>query len=569
MVKEGRTGLPVVKKIAAKMLLPMRFHTKILPRMDLIIINADVRTMAPARGAAPTALAVKGNRIAQVGQTRDIQPLATSKTRVIDAKGRLVLPGFNDAHVHFLDGGFSLSNVNLRDAATVEEFVRRIKAHADTLPAGQWIVGGEWDHENWPGAPLPRKDMIDAVTPNHPVLVSRTDGHMALANSLALKMAGVTKQTADVPGGFIVRDAKTGEPTGLLKDAAMQAVFAVMPETSQDEKLRAARLATNFAASLGVTSAHDVLAGDAVHTYRALAERGELKTRLYCLYPIARWQEAVKVHSRPNPTPHLVRTGAVKGFSDGSLGSATSWMFEPFLDDPKNCGLPGDQMFPEGAMLERVLGSDKAGLQVAMHAIGDRANFEILNMAAQVAQTNGPRDRRFRIEHAQHLRCSEIPRFGAERVIASVQSYHAADDGRWCEPRLGPARLKGTYAFRSLLDTGAILALGTDWVVAPLDPMLTLDAAVNRRTLDGKNPGGWIPEQKITVEEAVRAYTVGSAFAEFAENDKGTIAPGKLADIIMLDNNIFKEKPEDVGQARVVLTVFDGKAVWSAKGAVD
>jgi predicted amidohydrolase YtcJ len=281
------------------------------------------------------------------------------------------------------------------------------------------------------------------------------------------------------------------------------------------------------------------------------------------MYPIARWQEVPNL----NPNLNLVRTGAVKGFSDGSLGSATAWFFEPYLDDPKNCGLPGDQMFPEGTMLQRVLASDKAGLQVAMHVIGDRANLEILDMFARVAEANGPRDRRFRIEHAQHLRPCDILRFGRQQVIASVQPYHAIDDGRWCEARLGPERTKGTYAFRSLLDTGAILALGTDWVVAPLDPMLTIAAAVNRRTLDSKHPDGWLPEQKISVAEAVRAYTVCSAIAEFSERDKGTVTAGKLADLVLLDNNIFVIKPEEIQNARVILTVFDGRVVWPADGA--
>lgn len=544
--------------------------------MDLLIINAEVRTLEDGAGGAkpfPTAVAIKGNRIFRVGQTKEILPCATKETRVIDAGGKLLLPGFNDAHVHFLEGGFSLANVNLRSAFTVEEFVRRIGVHAASLPAGKWITGGEWDHENWPGAPLPHRKMIDAVTPNNPVLVSRTDGHMALANTVALKLAGVNRDSQDVPGGFIMRDSATGEPTGVLKDAAMDAVWRVMPKTGPEEKRAAARLATEYAARLGVTSVQDVLAGDDVAIYRSLASQGELKTRIYAMYPIARWQEVPRAVADPGLEPNLnsslVRTGAVKGFSDGSLGSDTAWFFEPYLNDPKNCGLPADQMFPDGAMLQRVLASDRAGLQVALHAIGDRANHEILDLFARVAEANGPRDRRFRIEHAQHLHPADIPRFGRQQVIASVQPYHAIDDGRWCEARLGPQRTKNTYAFRSLLNAGATLALGTDWPVAPLDPLLSVDAAVNRRTLDGKNPDGWVPEQKISVEEAVRAYTAGSAFAEFSEREKGTITAGKLADLLLLDTNIFECDPEGIQNARVVLTVCDGRVVWTAEGAND
>jgi len=391
--------------------------------MDLIITNADIRTMeAVPRATQPslTAVAVKGNRIVQVGPTRDILPSASRKSCVIDAKGKLLLPGFNDAHVHFLDGGFSLSNVNLRDALTVEEFVRRIRLHAATLPAGKWITGGEWDHQNWPGAPLPNRHIIDAVTPDNPVMVSRTDGHIAVANSMALKLAGINRESRDVPGGFIARDPSTGEPTGVLKDAAMDAVWQVIPKTGPDEKRAAARLATECAARLGVTSVQDVLAGDDVAIYRSLAERGELKTRVYGMYPIARWLEISNLKPDPNPNITLVRTGAVKGFADGSLGAATAWFFEPYLDDAKNRGLPGDQMFPEGTMLQRVLASDKAGLQVALHAIGDRANREILDLFATVAEANGRRDRRFRIEHAQHLRPAEMARFGRQQVVASV-----------------------------------------------------------------------------------------------------------------------------------------------------
>ena len=516
-------------------------------------------TGAPPRASA---VAVRENRISHVGRTADIRALAGRHTRVIDAEGRLLLPGFNDAHVHFLDGGFSLAGLELRDAASPEEFIRRVAEFARGQRAGQWITGGGWDHEQWPGAPLPTRKMIDAVTPRNPVFLSRTDGHCALANSLALRLAGVTRETADAPGGLIVREPAGGEPTGLLKDAAMNAVWSVLPKPDRAAKMDAAKRATDYAARLGVTSAQDVLAGNDLEIYRALAERGELKTRVYGMYPIARWAEAASKPERPQSCAGLVRGGGVKGFSDGSLGSATAWFFEPCLDDPQNCGLPCEQMFPEGAMLRRALDADRAGLQVAIHAIGDRANFEILNLFQTVTAQNGARDRRCRIEHAQHLQAGDIPRFGQQGVIASVQPYHAADDGRWCEARLGPERLKGTYAFRSLLDTGAALALGTDWTVAPLNPMLTLAAAVTRRTLDGRHPGGWLPEQKITLEEALRAYTAGSAWAEFAERDKGSLAPGKLADLVMMDRNLFDIAPEEIQGARVVLTMMDGRIVW-------
>lgn len=511
--------------------------------------------------ARASAVAVRGQRISRVGGTDEIRALAGPQTRVIDAGGRLVLPGFNDAHVHFMDGGYSLANLNLRGAANPEEFARLVRDFARNLPAGKWITGGEWDHEQWSGAPWPARQWVDAATPENPVLLSRTDGHCALANSLALKLAGITRASEDPPGGTIVRNAN-GEPTGLLKDAAMNAVYRVMPKSDRAERLAAARRATDYAASLGVTSVHDMLAGDDTDIYRAVANAGDLKTRIYAMYPIARWEEAAALSERPGAGGGLVRTGAVKGFSDGSLGSATAWFFEPYGDDPGNCGLPCEQMFPEGAMLRRALESDRAGLQVSIHAIGDRANFEILNLFQAVAARHGARNRRGRIEHAQHLRAAEIPRFGPEGVIASVQPYHAVDDGRWCGPRLGAGRLPGTYAFRSLLDSGAVLALGTDWTVAPLNPMLTLAAAVTRQTLDGKHPGGWLLREKITLEEALRAYTAGSAYAEFADGEKGTIEPGKLADLVMLEQNLFEIAPEEIASVKVALTMMDGRVVW-------
>lgn len=527
---------------------------------DLLIFNAAVRTMDDARPRAE-AVAVLGNRILAVGSTAELRPLAGAKTRVIDAGGKSVLPGFNDAHVHWLTGGFSITNVDLRDARSPEEFSRRIGDFAKTLPKGRWILEGSWDHENWPGAPLPTRQMIDALTPEHPVFVSRLDGHMALANSLALKLAGVTRETKDVPGGLILRDA-SGEPTGLLKDAAMSLVEKAVPPPSWEEKLGAARAATEHAASLGVTSVQDMSTGDDVGIYQYLLERGELKTRIYGMRSIVSWEALGRTGVRAAFGSDWLRIGGLKGFADGSLGSSTALFLEPYSDTPNTRGLLFDQMLPEGIMLKRVEAADKAGLQVMIHAIGDEANKIILDLFEQATRKNGPRDRRFRIEHAQHLHPREISRFGKQKVIASMQPYHCADDGRWCDKRIGPERSKGTYAFRTLLDTGALLAFGSDWTVAPLNPMEGLKAAVTRQTLDGKNPSGWVPEQRISLEEAVRAYTVGSAYAEFQEKVKGSLTPGKLADLVVLDRDIFKIDPAELDRAKVVMTVVDGRVVY-------
>ena len=531
---------------------------------DLLIINAVVHTMDQALPAAD-AVAILGNRIAAVGSTAEIRPLAGPRTRVIDAGGKLVLPGFNDAHVHFLSGGFSLANVDLRDAQSPQEMARRLGEYARKLPKGRWILGGDWDHERWPGAPLPTREMIDAATPDNPVWVSRLDGHMALGNTLALKLAGITRETKDPPGGLVVRDPKTGEPTGVLKDCAEDLVDRVIPEKTFEEKHIAARAGTDYAAQVGVTSLTDMSAGEDVGLYQHMLERGELKTRIYATRSIVSWETLARTGVRAAFGSDMLRIGALKGFADGSLGSSTALFFQPYSDTPDTRGLLFDQMLPEGIMLKRVEGADKLSLQVMIHAIGDEANMRILDIYQQAADKNGPRDRRFRIEHAQHLRPAEIARFGKQKVIASMQPYHAADDGRWCDKRIGPERSKDTYAFRSLLDAGAVLAFGSDWTVAPLNPMEGLKAAVTRQTLDGKHPDGWHPEQKLTLDEAIHAFTVGSAYAEFAEHLKGTITPGKLADIVMLDRDIYKINPSDIDKARVVLTVMDGRIVHEGK----
>lgn len=530
---------------------------------DLIITNANVHTMDRSRPTA-SAIAILGNRIVAVGSSEEIRQLAGANTKVVDANGQLVLPGFNDAHVHFMSGGFQLSSVDLRDANTPEEFANRIRNFAAKVPKGQWMTGGDWDHERWPEAKLPTREIIDNFTPDTPVFVNRLDAHMALANSLVLKLAGVTRETRDPDGGVIVRDAN-GEPTGVLKDAALSLVWKVFPPRNFDERVTAARAATDYAASLGVTSVQDMSAGADVGVYQTLLDRGELKTRIYAVWPLPNWERLAITGVRAHFGNAMLRTGALKGFADGSLGSTTALFFDPYLDAPSTCGLPSDEMFPEGAMLERVRGADKAGLQVLIHAIGDRANDKVLSNYEQVREEAGESDRRFRIEHAQHLRAQDIPRFARGQVIASMQPYHAIDDGRWAEKRIGAERAQTTYACRSLLDSGATLAFGTDWTVAPLNPLWSIYAAVTRRTLDGKHSDGWIPEQKISVEEAVRAYTVGSAYAEFQEDEKGAITPGKLADLVVLSRDIFKIDPVEIENVKVVMTIMDGRVVYDAR----
>lgn len=527
---------------------------------DLVVVNANVHTMDNAKPNAE-AFAVMNNRIVAVGTSREIKKFIGANTKVIDAKGKLVMPGFNDSHVHFLDGGAGLSSVNLRDAKTPAEFVERIKNFAAKQPKGRWILNGNWDHENWTPNNLPTAQMIDAATPDNPVFINRLDGHMALANSLALKMAGVDKNTKDVAGGLIVRDAG-GNPTGILKDAAMDYVYKVIPEFSFAEKTEFLQTASDYAASLGVTSIQDMSAGTDVGVYQELLRQGKLKTRVYAVSPLPDWERWQRAGIHYAFGSGMIRVGGLKGFADGSLGSTTAWFFEPYLDAPNSTGLAGAEI-PN--MYGEVSAADKNNLQVLIHAIGDKANDTILSIYERVAKENGNRDRRFRIEHAQHLRQQDISRFGADGIIASMQPYHLMDDGRWAYKRLDEKRLKSTYAFRSLLDSGAHLAFGTDWFVAPLNPFLGIYAAVTRRTLDDKNPNGWFPEQKISVEEAVRAYTVGSAYAEFQETQKGTISTGKLADFIVVSDDIFKINPIEIRNAKVLMTVVDGKIVYESK----
>jgi predicted amidohydrolase YtcJ len=527
---------------------------------DLVVVNANIRTMDAKRSVAKS-MAVWNGRIIGIGSEADTRPLIGKETRVIDAGGKTIVPGFNDAHVHFMETGQQLSSVDLRDAKTPEEFVARIKAFAAKLPKGRWILGGKWDHENWKPNNLPTAAMIDAATPDHPVFIDRLDGHMALANSLAMRLASVTKETKDVDGGLIVRDAG-GNPTGVFKDAAMGYINKVIPEPSWAEKMEFAAAATEHAASLGVTSVTDVSGGTDIGIYHELIRQGKLKTRIYGCSPLAdykRWQQTGVRFAFGSP---MLRVGCLKGYADGSLGSTTAWLFEPYLDDPKTTGLAGEDI-PQTAGL--VDGADKAGLQINIHAIGDKANATILDIYEKTIKENGARDRRFRIEHAQHLREQDIKRFGTLKVVASMQPFHIIDDGRWAWKRLDEKRLKGTYAFRSLLDTGGVLAFGSDSPVAPLNPMFGMYAAVTRRTLDDKNPNGWIPEQKISVDEALRAFTWGSAYGEFQETLKGTLEPGMLADFVVLSDDIFSIDPVKIRDVSVTMTVVDGKVAFERK----
>ena len=528
--------------------------------LTLAIVNARVWTANPRQPWA-SAIAVSGDRILAVGSSAEVSKLAraTPSARVIDANGGLVTPGFIDSHVHFVDGGFRLASVHLRDASTPQEFAARIKAFAATVPAGTWITGGDWDHTLW-GGELPTRAWIDSITPAHPLWVSRLDGHMALANSLALAAGKVTRTTSDVEGGTIVRDA-SGEPTGILKDNAQSYVNRAEPPRSAEMNDRALKAAMAYVAAQGVTSVHNMGGFDDLSTFDRAHAAGSLITRIYAVTPISQWQRLRDLVAQRGKGDEWLRIGGLKGFVDGSLGSHTAAMLEPFTDTPADSGFLVES---ERDLHEWALQADRAGLQLLLHAIGDRAIRTQLDIFERVARENGPKDRRFRIEHAQHIAPSDIPRFAQLGVIPSMQPYHAIDDGRWATGVIGPERSRTTYAFRSLLDAGARIAFGSDWFVAPPTPLEGIYAAVTRRTLDDRNPDGWVPEQKITVEEALRAYTIDAAHGSFDEGTRGSLERGKLADIVVMDRDITTMPGAAIRDARVRFTITGGRVVFEA-----
>ncbi len=552
------------------------------PGAELILLNGKIWTgeAQPLPGVKVTparfvqAVAIANGRILAVGSDEQIKAYAGPHTQVIDLGGRLALPGFMDSHVHFLAGSFQLLEVNLKHTHDEADFARRIGEKAQSLSAGRWMLGGNWDEEAWPDAKLPTRWLIDPVTGDHPVFLSRYDGHAGLANSLALKLAGITKSTPDPEGGVIVHDPKTGEPTGVLKDAAQDLVTRVIPNPSEAEVEEALRTGLKHAAELGVTTVEDMALGDntpngdftgEIRLLRRAEREGWLTCRFYELTPIEQWKRLADAGISHDMGDSYLKMGALKAFADGSIGSRTAWMFKPYTDDAKNFGLATALMDPPSdpptKMEALSRGADAAGLQLAIHAIGTRAIAEILDMYAQMGGAD-PAAHRFRIEHAQHMREQDFARFGKMGIIASMQPYHAIDDGRWVEKRIGPERARWSYAWRSMLDADAPLAFGTDWPVAPLNPLLGIYAAVTRETLDGKHPTGWIPQEKISLTQALVAYTWGSAYAAFEEHHRGTLAPGMLGDVVVISEDLFSIPPDQIKDTHVVLTVVGGRVVY-------
>jgi predicted amidohydrolase YtcJ len=522
------------------------------PPAPLAVVNARIWTGDPKRPWA-SSMHLREGVVAAFDDTARAQ-------RTIDAKGALVTPGFIDSHVHLFSAGQKLSQVQLRYVSSREEFARKISEFSTRVPPGSWILGGAWDHERW-GGTLPTREWIDAASANRPVWITRLDGHMGLANTVALQTAGITRYSQSPPGGEIVRDA-SGEPTGVLKDNAMGMLTRIIPEPSSTELERMAGDAISHLLARGVTGIHHLGSWPELEVLARMNTEARLRLRVYAAVPLNTW-DRLDAWRKENPTSSsaFFQTGLLKGFVDGSLGSHTAAMESGFTDAPSQRGLlvntPGD-------LYSWISSADKARLHVAVHAIGDRANRLLLDIYERVARENGPRDRRFRVEHAQHLRPEDIPRFGQLGVIPSMQPYHCIDDGRWAEKIIGPERAKGAYPFRTLLDSGARLAFGSDWFVAPPDVNMGLYAAVTRRTLDNKRPDGWVPEQKISLEEALRAYTAGSAYAGFRESDLGTLAPGRRADFTVFDRDLTAIPPAELAEAKVRATVVDGRVEYEA-----
>lgn len=509
------------------------------------------------------AVVTVGDKITFVGSASEANKLIDESTEIIDLNGKFMLPGFIDNHTHFSDGGFYLLGIDLRNAKSTTEFKKILKEY-DKNNKLSWITGGYWDHEAWETKALPTKEMIDEAVPNTPVFISRFDGHMGVANTAALKIAGITKDTKTPSGGFIVKDPKTGEPTGVLKDDAMNLVMDKIPVPTDEEYETAILRALKEANEQGFTSIQDMTPAKELEIYKKFEKEKKLTCRMYTRTPIAEYKTLVSAGLKAGSGSEMVRTGSLKAFADGSLGSSTALFFANYENEPDNKGLAMENV-TNGNLKKWALDADKNGLQLCIHAIGDSANYLMLQMFEEIVKANPEWDRRFRIEHAQHIRTSDLIKFKELGVIASVQPYHCIDDGVWAEKRIGKERVKETYPFKSFIDSGVAMCFGSDWYVAPLNAIYGIYAAVTRRTLDDKNPGGWIPEQKISVEDAIKCYTLNNAFAAFEEKIKGSIEPGKLADFVVLNQNLLTIAPEKIRDVKVEMTILGGKTVYKRK----
>lgn len=540
------------------------------PSADLVIVNARVWTGiagdAQAGEQQPSAIAISGGRIVAVGRDDDVRSFISKITRVIDAGGKRVIPGITDSHTHIVGGGFQLGRLELREVKDKKSFIEAVAAAAKELPRGQWVQGGRWSVESWTKREQPTRYWLDPVTGETPVFLSRMDGHQALANSAALRIAGINADgPRDPVGGEIERDPVTREPTGILKESAMDLVSQHIPPPSSRERAEALRRAMRHANAHGITSVHDMSDPADVPVFADLAARNDLTVRITSYIQWEDWlghADEVAALAKQYTGP-VFRVAGFKGYMDGSLGSRTAYMREPYADAPPGAAYPRGQLTAFAVDREQLLHSaeavNKRGLQMAVHAIGDEANHRILDVYEQCGPPSGGSAIGHRVEHAQHLLLEDIPRFSRLGVVASMQPYHKADDGRYAEDRLGKERLRGSYAYRQLLDAGALLCFGSDWPVVTLDPFAGMDSAVNARTLDGKV---WLEDHSIDVEKALRAYTVSPPKAIHRAKELGTIEPGKLADLVILDRDILAIPPENISGTKPFLTIMNGRIVY-------
>jgi hypothetical protein len=557
---------------------------------DLVLLNGRIWTGEESIPWA-TAVAIRGNHIVYVGKKQEAEAfIRKGHTRVLDLKGKLVLPGFIDNHVHFAQAGRLLLGLNLLDVNEPKEFRKRAAEAAARLPAGAWLVGGDWGaYAQWSkdssGATssaraasefLPTKDLIDAATGDHPALISRFDQQLFLANSLALKAAGITRDTPNPEGGAIERDAN-GEPNGLLRGAAAQLVRKVIPPPSYAQRKAEALRALEEMRRWGVTSVHDNVANfDQLQLLYDLQKSGELTARFWARMWLSEW-ERVRDYIRERNLPAVsggwgddyIRLGGLKAWVDGIMGNSSALFFEPYSNNSESSGRLRDVMFPEGNLYRLIKGADAAGFTVTVHAIGDKANRILLDTYEQVFRDNPPRGRRHRVVHAQVVESDDFPRFGALKLVAEVQPYHCIDDMRWMQERIGP-RARAAYAFRTLRESGAVMSFGSDWPGTnasyyPINPLLGIYAAVSRQTLKGSPPDGWFPSERLPLEPAVRFFTVNNAWITFEEKSKGSIKEGKLADLVVLDHDIFLVPASEWLETHVVYTIFDGRIVYEKK----
>jgi len=545
------------------------------PKADVIFIHANVYTGVPANTAFSSilreeAIAVRGDRILATGKTFDLEKFKGPQTQVVDLGGHFVMPGFNDAHLHLNDAGTTKLSVDLTGVKSLDELRARVQKKVEQSKAGEWILGSGWDETLWPVQAVPLRWDLDEVSNGHPVFLERIDGHIAVANTRALQLGSITLASRDPQGGHIDRN-ENGEPTGILRETAKLAVLAVVPKPNHDQRRQALELALADLAEHGVTSAQDYSpVWEAFQIYEELEKEGKLTARISEWLPFDDPVEELTRKRNSHPQSDLMlHTGMLKGFMDGSLGSHTAALLQPYADDAQNSGLPRyDAAKLNDMTKERVL----AGFQIGFHAIGDRGvqmaldAFAEAEKAAREAHVKGPTgadEFRLRIEHAQVTTPQEIARFKELKVIASMQPNHLVTDMRWAQDRLGPQRAATSYAWLAFLNKGVALAFGTDYPVEPVTPFRGLYAAVTRKSENGKQE--YFPEQRLTIDQAIAAYTTGSAFAEFEEKEKGKLVPGMLADFVVLDRDVTASSPEKILATKVLRTVVGGKTVYEAK----